>query len=718
METMESTMTTSTVDCPVSMIRYSDKALPELLAELVTSDIVEKKGKGNKKEKIYNIAASFDTEASSFMDYDAKPVGLCYVWMFGIGKTVVYGRELWEFVAMLSRINGFCVLNKTRLIVYVHFLKYDFSFIKHLFKWDDVFIRGSREPLYARWLNIEFRDSLALAGGAGLATIGKKLRTPVKKAVGDLDYELIRTPKTPLTQRELHYCEMDIRVLNQYITEKIEDDGDITKIPLTNTGYVRRYVREECFRNRGAYMDLIDGLTLTSDGYLQCEKAFAGGAVGPNIKYAGEICYDVHSRDVKSDYPKQMVTKYFPMTFFTPVPNSEANARLEELVTSKCCLFRLEIFNLVPKTDWCFPISYSKCNECVGYREASGRVMYASYVSINVTEIDYQIFKRFYNFDEAEKIRVSRMRVAERGYLPKPIVKSVLKFFHDKTTLDGVEGREKDYMLAKNMLNACYGMMVQKPVRDEFIFSDDFDKMEKDYIRQVDEYNENRNRFLYYPWGVWVTAHARAYLYDAIWNIGDDWRYCDTDSVKYVGDHDDYFNRVNDEAIESLKECAKRYNFSMDFVVPKAPDGSPKYLGIWEHEYDAHRFKTIGAKRYLVHYATGKHAGEIELTVAGTNKKSTLEYMKEQASLTSTDIFDLFSPDLVIPAEYAKRTVSKFVDAERCGRIVDYLGQESWYSSKSGVYVEPASYSFSMTQEMMDAINWLRYNQTYDGGEW
>ena len=44
------------------------------------------------------------------------------------------------------------------------------------------------------------------------------------------------------------YCENDIRVLMSYIQEKIEQDGDISKIPLTNTGYVRRYAREACFQ--------------------------------------------------------------------------------------------------------------------------------------------------------------------------------------------------------------------------------------------------------------------------------------------------------------------------------------------------------------------------------------------------------------------------------------------------------------------------------------
>lgn len=42
----------------------------------------------------------------------------------------------------------------------------------------------------------------------------------VEKKVGDLDYNLVRTSSTPLTEQELGYCENDIRVVIAYIQEK------------------------------------------------------------------------------------------------------------------------------------------------------------------------------------------------------------------------------------------------------------------------------------------------------------------------------------------------------------------------------------------------------------------------------------------------------------------------------------------------------------------
>ncbi len=666
------------------------------------------------KKRVYNIAASFDTETSSFSDDNGNYVGLCYIWMFGIGNTVVYGRDLDDFVSLINELNNYLQSKHNRLYVYVHFLKYDFAFIKKLFTWDEVFIRGPREPLYARVGNIEFRDSLVLAGGRGLEYIGKKiLRRPVHKAVGDLDYSLLRTSQTPMTDRELHYCEYDIRVLNEYITEKIEDDGDITKIPYTNTGYVRNYVRNECFKNRGRYMEYIDNLTLTPAAYLQAENCFAGGAVGPNIKYVEDTVENVHSYDIKSSYPYAMVAKYFPVGYFEPVKDKYAAENLESLLNSKCCMFKLEVFGLNPKTDYCFPISESKCSDIALARCASGRVMTAAYIAIEVTELDYEVIRRFYDLDSADAIRISHMRIAPRGYLPKPIIESILKFFYDKTTLDGVEGKESEYMIAKNMLNAVYGMMVEKIVRQEYMFKGDFIRGDKDYVAQVIKYNNNKNRFLYYPWGVWVTAHARFRLYDAIYNIGDDWRYCDTDSVKFVGDHRDYFDRVNKEAIDSLHELSERLSIPMERIVPVSPSGESKYLGVWEHEWDAKRFKTLGAKRYLIELPNGDH----KLTVAGTNKAKTLEYLEKESAETGTNIFELFNNNLEIPKEYAKRTIAHFVDTERYGWITDYTGQKYWYTVPSGIYMEQAGYTFGITEQMLDAIDWLMREGHYTESE-
>lgn len=219
--------------------------------------------KDNKNIVWYNVPASFDIETSSFYEGGNLPENkraIMYIWMFGIGDIVTYGRTWEEFEFFIQTLSVFLDLNENhRLPVYVHNLAYEWQFIRKHFKWDKVFLLEDRKPVKARFGGIEFRCSLKLSGGKSLANVGKDLQHhKLEKKVGDLDYDLIRTPETPMTEKELGYCEYDIRVLNAYIEEKIEQDGSVNRIPLTNTGYVREYCRKACFRAKREVLEVYE----------------------------------------------------------------------------------------------------------------------------------------------------------------------------------------------------------------------------------------------------------------------------------------------------------------------------------------------------------------------------------------------------------------------------------------------------------------------------
>lgn len=209
-------------------------------------------------------------------------------------------------------------------------------------------------------------------------------------------------------------------------------------------------------------------------------------------------------------------------------------------------------------------------------------------------------------------------------------------------------------------------------------------------------------------------------MHDAIYNIGEDFRYCDTDSVKFVGNHDDYFTLVNQTARKEVEACAKRNDIALDYMIPKSPKGSEKVLGVWEKEWDNANFKTLGAKRYLIQFTRERDInkfGEWALTVAGTNKEHTLEFVLKEAKRLDCTPFDVFNPSLIVPEKYAKRTVSSFFDEEKRGWITDYKGKRSYYVSPSGINVSPATYSFSITDEMVDAVIWATHDGYYQDGE-
>ena len=229
--------------------------LRNLRSYLIDLRLRVKQIKTNKKITYYNVASAYDIEASSFYDnFIIKPEnkrGLMYAWVFGIDEFTIIGRTWEQFIQLTNLITETLELSsEKRLIIYVHNLGYDFQFFRPYLTFDRVFALDMREPIQAiSEGGLEFRCSYKLSGYS-LAKVGEHLtRHQVKKMVGDLDYNLIRTPQTPLKPKELNYIRYDALVLLAYIKEEIEDNGDITKIPLTKTGKVRTYCRNACLHS-------------------------------------------------------------------------------------------------------------------------------------------------------------------------------------------------------------------------------------------------------------------------------------------------------------------------------------------------------------------------------------------------------------------------------------------------------------------------------------
>lgn len=658
--------------------------------------------RNNKKEEFYNVPAAFDIEVSSFyqngiMLPDNKRA-IMYIWQFGIGNLVTYGRT-WEefkiFLKVLSTVLG--LSENRRLLVFVHNLAYEFQFMRKRFNWSKVFLLEERKPVSATVGGIEFRCSLKLSGGKSLENVGKDLmKYKVAKKVGDLDYEVIRTPLTPLTPTELGYCENDIRVLLSYIQEKIEQDGDITKIPLTNTGYVRNYCRKACYGDHWRkYRDIIDNLTLNVGEFIQLEEGFQGGYTHANAQYVRRVVKDVASYDFTSSYPAVMLLEEFPMSKSKFIRHVLSDDEFEDLLYEKCCLFDIEMWNVVPKLNNAHPISSSKCSILENSLIDNGRVVMAEHLKITCTEQDYFVYSEFYDWEDDE---ISNFRYYDKSYLPTNFALSILELYKRKTILKGVEEEELNYMISKNMLNAAYGMSVTNPVRTQFIYRDDeFLQEQENYVKAIKEYNENIRRFLFYPWGVWVTAYARANLFSGIIECGNDFVYSDTDSIKLVNHekHAKYFEDYNSEILEKIEAASKIFKVDQKEFSPLTIKGTPKPIGVWDFEGVYDEFKTLGAKRYLVRYGD-----KYVLTLAGANKKRALQYL-----VSTGDPFASFDDDLRIPPDSSGRLTLSYIDNETSGTVIDCNGVPFSYTELSSVHMEKSEYHLTMSD---DFINYLK----------
>lgn len=684
----------------------------------------------NTKVKYFNVPCSFDIETTSFFRSTGKyneKVGIMYEWTFGLYGLVVVGRTWQEFVDMLHALSDELNLNANkRLCVYVHNLAYEFQFMRKWFEWDTVFSIENRKPIYALTVDgVEFRCSYLLSGYS-LAKLGDELQTySVKKLVGEMDYTKLRHSGTPLNVNELAYCVNDVKVVLAYIAERIEQDGEISKIPLTKTGYVRNYCRNSCFYEPGKsrkksykrlrYTDIMKGLRLSPDEYLQLKRAFQGGFTHANPFYSGKIVNDVTSFDFTSSYPCVMLSEQFPMGSGQLIEIT-SKEQFERDLKLYCCLFDVEFEGLQSQL-W-FE-SYLSLSRCWGVKSAvvnNGRIVSAQHLFTTVTEQDFMIIRKFYTWN---RIKIGNFRRYRKDYLPTDFVKAIIKLYQDKTTLKGVSGMEVEYLKSKEMLNSCYGMSVTDIVREEFRYSGDkWISPEKPDIEQaIKKYNKNGGRFLFYPWGVWVTAYARRNLFTGILEFGTDYIYSDTDSVKVrnADKHKEYLDTYNRKIIEQLHKAMDYHKIPHENVEPKTKDGEIKCLGVWDFDGHYSRFKTLGAKRYMVEYSEdvrnkAKDRGKINITVAGLNKGTCVPYLCRGWCVdveTHRDIsspFERFTDEMYIPPEYTGKMTHTYIDDIRDGALIDYRGVPGKYHELSAVHLENADYSLSISREYRDYL--------------
>lgn len=662
--------------------------------------------KTNKKVTYLNIESAFDIETTSYINNGEKSAFM-YIWMFGLGlgKDIFYGRTWEELLDLCERLQHYFGLNENRrLVIYVHNLGYEFQFMCNYFKWENVFAINERKPIKALCsYGIEFRDSYILSGYS-LANTAKNLTThKVRKLEGDLDYSLIRHHSTQLTDKELGYCSNDIEIILAYINEQIAQYDDITKIPLTNTGRVRKYVKDACYytssnhrkSNRGKYQryrQIMSDLTLDKPTYIQLKRAFMGGFTHSNPNHTNKTLNDVASIDLTSSYPTVMLADKFPMSRAKEL-NITSVEELKKAMSLYCLVFDLKIEGLRNTLKYESYISESKCFKMIKPVVNNGRVYDAELIETTITDVDFNIIEKVYEWD---KISIANVKGFVKAYLPKSIIESILNLYQDKTTLKGVEGKEVEYLLSKGMLNSVYGMCVTDVVKDEHVFNETWGVERVDVDEKIDEYNKSKNRFLFYPWGIWVTAYARRNLWTAILNIGDDYIYSDTDSIKMLNfdSHKEYVERYNKHIGKKLADMMEHYKLNVDLLAPKTIQGKAKPLGIWEFEGNYSHFKTLGAKRYLV-----KENGEFHLTVAGLSKKNGINHMVNICGGDTEKVFDLFNDNLYIPADKTGKMTHTYIDTEKEMFVVDYDGVQERVLTLSGIHLEPCDFTLSISEQ-------------------
>lgn len=445
---------------------------PHLINELddiLTEALKEGIDKNNQGISYYRIVFAFDIETTSFTDQVTKndhneKRSIMYIWQLAINGRCIIGRTWNDFLYVMNHIVERLELSKyKRILVYIHNLSFEFAYICKLFDWLKVFSISKRKPIYALTSNgIEFRCSYLLTNYS-LAKLGDQLhKYKVSKMVGDLDYSLIRTPLTPLTDEEMQYCINDVLVVSAYIKEQIEAEKYIYRIPMTCTGYCRRFIRKRCLygdkystwrKQYRKYKSLMNSLTLNLDEYCQLKRAFQGGFTHSASEYSTFTVENVDHVDFTSSYPYCLLSEEYPMSSSEVIDVSKiSKEQLEDYLRRYCCLFDVTFTNLRPKFKYESYIPAYKCFNKSLCIVNNGRV-HSGTVSLTITNVDMEIINFAYDYDYME---IGNFRIYQKQYLPIEVCRSLIDLYKKKTELKGVKGKEQEYLVAKGLLNSCY----------------------------------------------------------------------------------------------------------------------------------------------------------------------------------------------------------------------------------------------------------------------
>lgn len=642
--------------------------------------------KTRKRVKYKDIITAFDIETTRLIDIE-QSVMYVWQWQFDDDYTVV-GRTWEQFATFQRKISK--ILDDSVLVIFVHNLSYEFQFLRGIYQFspDEVFAIKSRKVLKCNMHGcFEFRCSY-IHSNMNLDTYTKKMGVKHKKLTGTFDYEKIRYPWTELSNDELAYCVHDVQGLVEAIKIEMEHDGDnLYTFPLTSTGYVRRDAKKAMST---VSISFVKNQLPDYEIYKMLREAFRGGNTHANRYYANYTLYNVHSADRSSSYSDVMCNCKFPISEFYrlgDLPYKDVVKLIEK--RNKALIMRVAISGIyLKRIDWGCPyLSISKCRHIENALEDNGRILSADYLETTLTDIDLRIVLQEYSFTDIRFFDVASSRY---GYLPTPLINTICQYYHYKTELKNVPGQEILYMKSKNKLNSLYGMCAQDPVKQSILFiNNDFQEQNEEEAKLLLEHN--KKAFLAYQWGVWVTAWARYRLEEGIILAHGDienpdspqFVYCDTDSVKYLGDIDlTVFNR------QRILDSKRSGAYATD------PAGITHYMGVYEKEHDMCEFRTMGAKKYVYRETPDD---KLICTIAGVSKSLGGKELESHGGITAFHEGFTFEEAGGLEAVYN----------DDINEVIDIDGHS--LKITSNVVLRPSTYTLGLSADYKRLLMEVRY---------
>lgn len=662
---------------------------------------------GNKNGKgisYFNICCGFDCE--TYTD-TIQERAYMYIWQFSVNNSVIKGRTYMEFIELLDRIKTILKPNATnRLLVFIHNMSYEFSFFRGWLNLNDAnqnFLKEERSPLKLTHDNfIEFRDSMALVGGDSLKGLAKKY-TNTQKCAGDLDYSIPRNFLSKLDPIEESYCDNDVLILSEFARWVFDNlMQEYTKLPMTQTGILTNeckyllndmyYGHTEKWHENNIKRSPSDAETYT----VQSNFLYRGGFTHASVDIIEEELTDLLGVDITSSYPYCMTQKIFPKQF-VKVGSVPVSRVVDDIKNGYVSIFIASFRHLKSKGLH----SIESKHKCLKLSQKAtidnGRVYYAEEITVYLTSFDFINYQNFYTWD-GDPI-ITAYEVSETRYLYKHIVKPMLKYYKDKAVL---KAQGQPYAIPKAKVNSFYGMCVKRQNGEMTKY--DNNGFSTDDAKPYDE--QLKNSIVCFYDGVFISAYARYRLltlaYDVYSKFGIQSVYCDTDShkflkpteelIKYISTLNEKIERNNVQNIEYFTNYDKAYSDLGCWDVEYKP--MSMYDATSKDTYIA-RFKTLGAKRYIIELDTYNKETQtrqrvLNQTVAGLPKG---EMLKQYGTID--ECFNKFSDKMIITG---CKLYSKYIDEPYEITVTDNQGNTDTHIELSCNALLPSNFSLTIDE--------------------
>ena len=679
-----------------------------------------------KHSKTSNTIITFDIETTSLFEFPdgwrcfrpklppeyyagRRRAAVPYIWMIGLetrneGIKAYYGRDFYEFADVLKTISQ----PHRKHFIWIHNAAFEFQFLRDIFEregWtvEKMLARSTRKPIswYVPEINIEFRCSYMLTG-LKLEKAAEQYAEHGKKS-GDLIYTVPRNIYTDLSNKEMGYCEADVISLVEILRTYRRRYGALRKIPYTQTGEVRRELKQ--------YMQLSDIMRIakrTPDlyTYLLLMKAFQGGITHACYLYADKTLYNIMSGDMASAYPAAMISEKFPISYWLKVPIDVALKKPHDkwaiLYHVKLHNFNSRLFNRY--------ILGSKALHAKGLEMDNGRVIAGEMIELVLTDVDFDIITECYDIGEIEYMETY---INRKGYLPRPIIDYVIELYHRKTAWKGVKEKEEIYMNAKKNINSLFGCCTTNILKRTTEYKNG-DWNNRDFTpefieEKLDELRHSKTNCFSYSWGVWITAYCRRRTWSIVSaldpvNVGYDKGACyyDTDSCKAPPspEFDAAMQKSNDEYMEKLRKMCAYYDIDIKKTAPQDPKGIKHQIGLWEIDAKYREFKTLGAKRYAHRSA---ETNRLDITVSGVRSDTGRTALK--------DNINNFTKDMLFDYDHSGKMISCYDDNQPEITYTDTQGHTYTSHQKHGICLMPTTYKMTI-----DPVFELLYRQEFEGG--